>query len=193
MHLWKTIYVDERNRFCYTLWFQALPFLNIIVFGEYIFARIQYSPTDFRVRGMGLIFLYVTCCIHGFSVRHGVKVQNFIGFLKLLLAALIVGTGIWVVFFPSSITHIEPQLIWELYPVKTSITLSSFASAVIKGTFAYGGWNSIHTVSNEIIDPVRTLKIAGPVSLGIITITICRDQHHLFGGHSRFGAHQAAN
>lgn len=146
--------------------------LNIIVFGEYILHAFNISPTDFRVRGMGLIFLYVTCCIHGFSVRHGVKVQNFIGFLKLLLAALIVGTGIWVVFFPSSITHIEPQLSYgNFYPVKTSITLSSFASAVIKGTFAYGGWNSIHTVSNEIIDPVRTLKIAGPVSLGIITIT----------------------
>lgn len=146
--------------------------LNILVFGEYVLYAFGIDPTDFRTRGTGLLFLYFTCAIHGFSVHHGIRVQNFIGGLKLFLAGGIIATGAWVILAPPSVSKIEPQLKYvEFFPVKTSISFSSFASAVIKGTFAYGGWNSIHTVSNEIINPVRTLKIAGPVSLGLITIT----------------------
>lgn len=146
--------------------------LNVLVFGEYFLHALGVEPNEWQTRITGLVFLYLACAIHGFSVHHGVKVQNFIGMLKLVLAALIVCTGIWVSFFPSSITHIECQLkTSEFFPVKSTISLSSFASAVIKGTFAYGGWNSVHTVTNEIKDPVRTLKIAGPTSLIIITLT----------------------
>lgn len=146
--------------------------LNILVFGEYFLHALGVESTEWRIRITGLVFLYLACAIHGFSVHHGVRVQNFIGGLKLILAAVIVLTGIWVAVFPPSITHIENQLKWdEFFPVKSTISLSSFASAVIKGSFAYAGWNSIHTVTNEIKDPVRTLKIAGPVSLTIITVT----------------------
>lgn len=146
--------------------------LNILVFGEYVLYAFGITPTDFSTRATGLLFLYLTCAIHGFSVHHGIRVQNFIGGLKLFLAGGVIATGVWVVLAPKSVSKIEPQLKYEdFYAVKTSISFSSFASAVIKGTFAYAGWNSIHTVSNEIIDPVRTLKIAGPVSLGVITLT----------------------
>lgn len=146
--------------------------LNLLVFGQYFLHALGIEPTEFRTRATGLIFLYVTCAIHGLSVHHGVLVQNFVGALKLLLAFVIVVTCSYAILLPSSVTHIESNLTWEsFFPVKTSITVTSFSNAIIRGTFAYGGWNSIHTVSNEIKDPIRTLKIAGPVSLTIITIT----------------------
>lgn len=146
--------------------------LNLFVFGEYFLHALDIEPTEFRTRSVGLIILYATCAIHGLSVHHGVRVQNFVGGLKLILAFVIVVTCSYAVFLPSSITKIENHLkLEEFFAVKTTVTVSSFANAVIRGTFAYGGWNSIHTVTNEIIDPVRTLKIAGPVALTIITIT----------------------
>lgn len=146
--------------------------LNLFVFGEYFLHALDIEPTDFRTRATGLTFLYITCAIHGLSVHHGVRVQNFVGALKLVLAFVIVVTCSYAILLPSSVTHIENHLPMEtFFPVKTTITVTSFSNAVIRGTFAYGGWNSIHTVSNEIKDPVRTLKIAGPVSLTIITVT----------------------
>lgn len=146
--------------------------LNLFVFGEYFLHAIGIETSEFRTRATGLVFLYVTCAIHGLSTHHGVRVQNFVGGLKLVLAAIIVVTCAYVILLPSSITGIENNLKLDaFFPVKTSITVSSFSNAVIRGTFAYGGWNSIHTVTNEIIDPVRTLKIAGPVALTIITVT----------------------
>ncbi|GEQ70296.1 hypothetical protein JCM33374_g3972 [Metschnikowia sp. JCM 33374] len=145
---------------------------NLLVFGEYCLHALNIEPTTFRTRFAGLALLYVVCAFHGISVKHGVKVQDFIGLMKLILAGIIVGTGIWVNLFPYSVTHVEYQVKpEEFFPPKTAVSFSSFASAVIKGTFAYGGWNSVHTVTNEIKDPVRTLKIAGPVALSIISLT----------------------
>lgn len=146
--------------------------LNLLVFGEYCLHAFNIEPTAFRSRLTGLILLYVVCIFHGTSVRHGIRVQDFIGLMKLGLAGVIVCTGVWVNIFPYSVTNLKYQVEWtEFFPAKTTVTLSLFAKAVIKGTFAYAGWNSVHTVTNEIIDPVRTLKIAGPVSLSIITVT----------------------
>ncbi|KAM9907335.1 hypothetical protein OXX79_001013 [Metschnikowia pulcherrima] len=145
---------------------------NLLVFGEYCLHALYVEPSVFRTRLTGLILLYMVCAFHGISVRHGVKVQDFIGAMKLILAGIIVATGLWINLLPYSVTHVEYHVkSSEFFPAKTSVSLSSFANAVIKGTFAYGGWNSVHTVTNEIKDPVRTLKIAGPVALSIITLT----------------------
>lgn len=146
--------------------------LNLLVFGEYFLHALGIEATAFKTRATGLIFLYITCAIHGLSTHHGVRVQNFVGGLKLILALVIVVSCSFVIVAPSSITNIENQLDpKDFFAVKTKITVSSFSNAVIRGCFAYGGWNAIHTVSNEIKDPVRTLKIAAPVSLSIITLT----------------------
>ena len=36
---------------------------------------------------------------------------------------------------------------------------------------AYAGWSNINYVLNEVKDPVRTLKIAGPLGLGICAVS----------------------
>lgn len=146
--------------------------LNILVFGEYFLHALDIKPTLFRTRLVGLALLYTVCFFHGMNRRHGVLIQDFLGLLKLALAAIIILTGMWAILLPTLVTGLEKQLHWsEFYPVKTHLTLSSFAGAVIKGTFAYAGWNSALTVTNEIKDPVRTLKVAGLASLASITIT----------------------
>lgn len=146
--------------------------LNVLVFGEYFLHALNIEPTAFRTRATGLLWLYMVCAFHGISVHHGVKVQDFLGLLKLFLAGIIVATGIWVNCFPELMTGLTYHLnSSEFFPVKSQISLGSFASAVIKATFAYAGWNSVHTVTNEIHDPIRTMKIAGPLALAIITAT----------------------
>lgn len=146
--------------------------LNILVFGEYFLHALSIEPTLFRTRLVGLILLFTVCFFHGVNMRHGVMIQDFLGLLKLALAGIIILTGFWSIFLPTLITGLEKHLHWALfYPVKTQLTLASFAGAVIKGTFAYAGWNSALTVTNEIKDPVRTLKVAGLASLAAITVT----------------------
>ena len=45
-----------------------------------------------------------------------------------------------------------------------------YATAMFKVLLAYDGWANINYVMNNVRDPVRTLKIAGPLGLGICTI-----------------------
>ena len=44
-----------------------------------------------------------------------------------------------------------------------------YATAAFKVLNAYGGWSNANYVLNEVRDPVRTIKIAGPLGLGICT------------------------
>lgn len=145
--------------------------LNSLVFGEYFLHAIGVKASEFQSRMTGLLCVYVAACIHGISYNSGVMVQNVIGGMKLVLLFVMVITGFYLVFLPSSITHIESNFNWDdFFRIKTNASAATFASAIIKATFSFYGWNSAHTVSNEIKDPTRTFKIAGPVSLGIVTI-----------------------
>ena len=37
---------------------------------------------------------------------------------------------------------------------------------------AYNGWSNVNYVLNNVKDPVRTLKIAGPLGLGISSVLL---------------------
>lgn len=45
-----------------------------------------------------------------------------------------------------------------------------YATATFKVLNAYAGWSNVNYVLNEVKDPVRTLKIAGPLGLGICAV-----------------------
>ena len=42
-----------------------------------------------------------------------------------------------------------------------------YATATFKVLSAYGGWSNANYVLNDVRNPVRTLKIASPLGLGI--------------------------
>ena len=42
-----------------------------------------------------------------------------------------------------------------------------YATAAFKIIYTYGGWSRVNYVLNNVRNPVRTLKIAGPLGLGI--------------------------
>ena len=69
--------------------------LNALVFGEYFLHSIGVKADEFHTRLAGLLCVYIAAAIHGISYNHGVKVQNIIGALKLLLLLIMVLTGIY--------------------------------------------------------------------------------------------------
>lgn len=48
-----------------------------------------------------------------------------------------------------------------------SLTFTQYATAMFKVLFAYEGWQNVNYVLNDVKNPVRTLKVAGPLGLGI--------------------------
>lgn len=166
---------------------------NIIVFGEYFLRSLGLDATKNQSRFTGLIFLYCASLIHGLSVSHGVRLQNILGGLKMGLLFLMFLSALYVLIFPSSVTGLESHLHWDtIVKPNSSISISKFASGVLKALFAFSGWSNVHTVSSEVRDPIRTFRIAGPTSLIIITIsyfftnlaylTVLTDQELVSGG-----------
>lgn len=45
-----------------------------------------------------------------------------------------------------------------------------YATATFKVLNAYAGWSNVNYVLNNVKNPVRTLKIAGPLGLGICAV-----------------------
>lgn len=41
---------------------------------------------------------------------------------------------------------------------------------MFKVIFSYAGWQNVNYVLNNVKDPIRTLKIAGPLGLGICAL-----------------------
>ena len=41
---------------------------------------------------------------------------------------------------------------------------------MFKIIFSFNGWSNVNFVMNNVKDPIRTLKIAGPLVLGICTL-----------------------
>lgn len=152
--------------------FFGMSVVNALVFGEYFLHAIGAGLSEHNTRLTALLFVYGVSLIHGLSVNNGVRIQNFIGALKLVLAAVLVLTGMYTTFLPREITGIESQLKKEdFFKVKTSLTVTGFTSAIIKASFAFGGWSGIHLCLSEVKDVVRTFRIAGPLSLLVVAVT----------------------
>ena len=47
---------------------------------------------------------------------------------------------------------------------------AQYATAMYKVIFAYTGWSNLNYVLNSVKNPVRTLKIAGPLGLSICAL-----------------------
>ena len=61
--------------------------------------------------------------------------------------------------------------IFSLYSafILSDVTLQ-YATATFKVLNAYAGWSNVNYVLNDVKNPVRTLKIAGPLGLGICAV-----------------------
>lgn len=151
----------------YTVLF-GFALLGALIFGEYFLDFLNIEVNEFRSRLTGFMFVLFACVFHSVSLKHGLFVQNFIGALKIVLLVIMTLTGLYV-FLPSSFTGIERQLHSEtFFEIKGDVSVASMTNAIIMASFTLAGWNLSHASSNEVKDPNRTYKIAGPLSLLIV-------------------------
>lgn len=66
---------------------------NSVVFGEYILNAANVEVTRWNQRGVGLACITAAFLVHSFSVKWGLRLQNFLGIIKLLILLLIIVSG----------------------------------------------------------------------------------------------------
>ncbi|KAJ6583989.1 amino acid transporter [Mycena vulgaris] len=136
-----------------------------IVFAQNILIAAGQPDPRWVVRGIALGVIIFVTLLHGLTPKLGILVMNALSLFKIVILLIIVITG-WVVL--SGRTHIkDPHVNFRDAFAGSSTSSNDYATATFKVLFAYSGWSNVNYVLNDVKNPIRTLKIAGPLGLGI--------------------------
>ncbi|KAI6039605.1 amino acid permease-domain-containing protein [Pisolithus marmoratus] len=154
--------VYTRPRYLVTIIFAANAILlgftasGCIVFASNILVAAGKTATTWSERGIALGVIFFATVLHGFTPQTGVRIMNILTAFKIAILVFIVVSG-WVVL--SGRTNIKDPY--------ANFRDAFYAAATFK---AYAGWSNVNYVLNDVRNPVRTLKIAGLLGLGICTL-----------------------
>ncbi|KAK4805220.1 hypothetical protein QYF61_010249 [Mycteria americana] len=108
-----------------------------------------------------LLLTWVNCA----SVRWATRVQDVFTAGKLLALALIIGTGIFQICKGEHF-WLAPRQAFSFWQPPAA---GRVALAFLQGSFAYGGWNFLNYVTEELVDPYRNLPRAIFISIPLVT------------------------
>ncbi len=167
--------VYKRPRFLATIVFStqaiALGFsaAGCIVFASNILVAANHTVTDWNERGIAIAVIIVVTIVHTFTPKLGVTIMNLLSSIKIIILVFIVVTG-WVVLSGRVHSVPDPHASFRNSFADSVHSSGPYATALFKVLNSYAGWNNAAYVLNEVKKPVRTLKIAGPLGLGICTV-----------------------
>ncbi|KIM66404.1 hypothetical protein SCLCIDRAFT_7849 [Scleroderma citrinum Foug A] len=139
-----------------------------IVFASNIVVATGKTATTWSECGIALGVVFFVTILHGLTPRTGVYVMNLLTIFKATILLLVVISG-WDVL--SGKTSAKDPLANFRDPFAgSSHSGNDYATATFKVLNAYIGWSNVNYVLNNVRDPVRTLKIVGPLGLGICSV-----------------------
>lgn len=161
---------------------------NSVVFGEYILHAADIEVNRWNQRGIGFACITVAFLVHATEMKWGLRLQNILGVLKLVIILIIVVGGIMTLSsrppgramenFKKPWGGSRPSaygVVTALYSVIWSYIGYSNANYVsCCPTYLHPGHGLIIISSfkslGETRDPVRTLKIAAPLGVTLVGI-----------------------
>ncbi|CAI0642967.1 unnamed protein product, partial [Colletotrichum noveboracense] len=135
---------------------------NCIVFSEYLlFALGGDNPSGLLRKALAVGLLTTVTFIHGCVPRLGIKLQNFLGWVKVGLVVFMIVCGFYVVLFAPSTESAQttmPIISWENLWEGTNWNWGIISTSLFKVFYSYAGLDNANLVLNEVKDPVRTLR-----------------------------------
>ncbi|KAM0265585.1 hypothetical protein ACHAQJ_000017 [Trichoderma viride] len=134
---------------------------NCIIFSRYVlFAFGVDNASAWAGKGLAVALLVFVTAIHAVTPKAGVKIQDYLGWIKVGIIIFMIFAGLYVVAFqpslhtssrsnPLSWEHLWDDSVWNWGVISTSL---------FKVFYSYAGLDNISNVLNEVKDPVRTLR-----------------------------------
>ncbi|XP_069691973.1 large neutral amino acids transporter small subunit 1 isoform X2 [Periplaneta americana] len=120
------------------------------------------APPDSAVRLLAATCLCLLTAVNCISVRWAMRIQGVFTAAKLLALVAIVIAGI---------VHISGgNTSYFNEPFEGDYSAGSIAVAFYSGLFAFGGWNFLNFVTEELQDPYRNLPRAIWIAMPIVTL-----------------------
>jgi len=137
---------------------------------EYILHAANVEVGRWNQRGIGLACITAAFLIHGTALKWGIRLQNLLGSIKVIIILIIVIAG-WVALAghiklpgeekPHNFTNAFEGTTGSAYGVVT---------ALYNVIWSYIGYSNANYALSETKNPIRTLKIAAPMAIGVISI-----------------------
>ncbi|TPX10742.1 uncharacterized protein E0L32_008311 [Thyridium curvatum] len=162
---------------------------NAIVLGEYLLSGLDIEPGRWYVRGIAVLVVSAACYLHAYHPKFGLRTINVLGVSKMLVLFIVIISGIVgasagvgsnqgsaqryrrgdanvPVTVPDSTAARNFQNIWS----GSSTQPYDYATALLKVIYCFRGFSTANQVLSDVRDPTRTLKIAAPIALTIVSL-----------------------
>ncbi|EAA64751.1 hypothetical protein AN1631.2 [Aspergillus nidulans FGSC A4] len=166
-------YVYKKPKFLATAMFAAYAVLlgwaasNSVVFGQYILNAAEVEVDRWNQRGIGLACITAAFLIHGFALNWGLRLQNLLGIVKLIIIIFVIVTG-WVAL--AGHTKIETPHNFQNAFEGTTGSGYGVVMALYNVIWSFIGYSNANYALSETKNPERTLKIAAPVAIGSVGV-----------------------
>ncbi|EMR64143.1 putative high affinity methionine permease protein [Eutypa lata UCREL1] len=141
---------------------------NSVVFGEYILHAANVEVDRWNQRGIGLACVTVAFLIHGLALKWGLRLQNLLGTIKLIIILIIVVAG-WVALGGGVKLEKKPDNFTNAFEGTTG-SAYGVVTALYNVIWSYIGYSNANYALSETRNPVRTLKIAAPTAIASVAV-----------------------
>ncbi|KAI9687113.1 MAG: hypothetical protein M1822_002524 [Bathelium mastoideum] len=137
-----------------------------IIFASNMVEAANREASDWEKRGIAITVIVFVTAVHTFMPKMGVRLNNLLGSLKVIILVFIIVTG-WIVLGGGAKRVHNPGASFKNSFRGSATSSNLYATALFKVLNSYAGWSNAAYVLNEVKRPVHTLKIAGPLGLGV--------------------------
>ncbi|XP_054276768.1 b(0,+)-type amino acid transporter 1-like [Macrosteles quadrilineatus] len=146
--------------------------LMALLFAEHLYSPISSSLNTYTnidvtepyhlKQIIGVTVLVLITCVNFQSIRTCVMVQNLFGVVKMLICLAVIVGGLHGL--SSGNVHSFDYLFNDWKGNSTGLL-----KAVYRGMWTYEGWSTVVIISEEVIDPLRTIPAAIIIGVPIVT------------------------
>ncbi|OLN88183.1 High-affinity methionine permease 3 [Colletotrichum chlorophyti] len=140
---------------------------NAITFSSYILVAAGVTSTTWLLRGVAIAGAVFSVGIHTVAPRIGRGIQDLLSVVKLFSLLFIVCCG-----FAALAGHLrieKPHNFSNAFE-GTSNSGYNIGTAILNVIFSFQGYDNVNAVLSEVRNPQKTLRIALPLSMSVITV-----------------------